>query len=146
MTSRPTALVAVHCFLRRDNQILLLKRFQTGYKDGWWSVPAGHVERGEPITTAMVREVAEETGISVDPKVEPVHVMHRHKDTEQEDRIDYFFVYDTWEGEPTNAEPHKCSEVKWVDGLNLPNRTIAYVNSAWEHVLNGSIWSEFVEE
>ena len=37
--------VAVHLFFLRDDQILLLRRFNTGYEDGKYSVVAGHLER-----------------------------------------------------------------------------------------------------
>jgi len=42
-------LVAVHLFLLQDNKILLSKRYNTGYEDGNWNVPAGHVEEGESV-------------------------------------------------------------------------------------------------
>ncbi len=37
------ALVAVHLFLIRDEQVLLLRRYNTGYADGQHSVIAGHL-------------------------------------------------------------------------------------------------------
>jgi len=52
--------VAVHLFFLRETQILLLRRFNTGYEDGNYSVVAGHVEAGETITQAAVREGNEE--------------------------------------------------------------------------------------
>jgi len=44
---------ACHLFLRRDDQILLLRRFNTGYEDGNYSVIAGHIAHGEDVIAAM---------------------------------------------------------------------------------------------
>lgn len=69
---------AVYLFLRKDNKVLLLKRANTGYQDGKYSVPAGHLDGDEVATKAMVREAQEEVGVVVDPKdMKLVHVCHR---------------------------------------------------------------------
>jgi 8-oxo-dGTP diphosphatase len=49
--------------LRRDE--LLLVRRGRGPAAGEWSVPGGRVEAGETLAEAVVREVAEETGLEV---------------------------------------------------------------------------------
>ena len=58
----PWMFVAVYLLLLREGQVLLLRRHNTGYEDGNYSVIAGHVEPGERITQALVREAAEEAG------------------------------------------------------------------------------------
>lgn len=47
MSSRFTTVVAVHLILIKENQVLLARRFNTGYEDGNFSVPAGHVDEHE---------------------------------------------------------------------------------------------------
>ena len=51
--------VAVH-----DGAVLLVRRGR-GPAAGEWSVPGGHVEMGETLHEAVVREVLEETGLEV---------------------------------------------------------------------------------
>ncbi len=47
-----------------DERLLLIRRGHAPYP-GTWSLPGGHVEPGETDAEAVVREVAEETGLTV---------------------------------------------------------------------------------
>ena len=123
-------LVAVHLFLLKEDKILLLRRFNTGFMDGKFSVVAGHVESGETYFEAMQREAREEAGIAIaDDDLKTIQVMHRKSDTE---RIDYFFVAEKWIGEIKNMEPDKCDELSWFSLNNLPDNMIPYVQYALE--------------
>ena len=53
---RFTLLSAVHLVLIKDDKILLLRRKNTGYEDGKYSLVAGHLDGKESVTTAMIRE------------------------------------------------------------------------------------------
>lgn len=80
---------AVHLLLIRDGKILLLRRMNTGFYDGSYSVIAGHLDGGETATSAMIREAKEESGITINSKsLKMVHVMHRKS---SEERVDFFF-------------------------------------------------------
>jgi 8-oxo-dGTP diphosphatase len=62
-----TAVVAEVCVgavIVHDERLLLIRRGR-GVAVGSWSIPGGRVEPGEPVAAAVVREVAEETGLSV---------------------------------------------------------------------------------
>jgi 8-oxo-dGTP diphosphatase len=61
VTGPEVAVGAVAC---HDDRLLLVRRGQPPAV-GEWSVPGGRVEAGEPIRAAVVREVAEETGLTV---------------------------------------------------------------------------------
>ena len=135
--TRFTARVAVHLFLIRDGRVLLLRRANTGYEDGNYSVPAGHLDGGEEVTVAAIREAREEIGIVLARSaVSVVGVMHQRSDVEY---IDFFLVASTWTGEIVNAEPHKCDGLAWYPLDALPANTIPYVRRALDNYRRG-IW------
>jgi 8-oxo-dGTP diphosphatase len=133
--------VAVHIFLLRANHVLLLRRANTGYEDGNYSVVAGHLDDGESVTQAAIREAHEEVGIALRPKdLTIVGVMHRMSNDE---RIDFFLAATTWGGTLTNQEPDKCSELRWC-ALEAPSaNTIPYVQAALENFRRGVWFAEF---
>ncbi|HEX2117071.1 MAG TPA: NUDIX domain-containing protein [Alphaproteobacteria bacterium] len=53
--------------VRRGDQVLLAQRSRGTYT-GKWGFPGGHVERGETIVEAGLRELAEETGVVAAPR------------------------------------------------------------------------------
>src|SRR5437667_3851054 len=118
MTARCTVLVAVHLLLIREGCVLLLRRLNTGYEDGNYSVPAGHLDGGETVPQAAAREAREELVIDVRPEdCRVVQVMHRRSTDE---RVDFFVTVDRWAGEICNGEPQKCDELAWFDLDHLP--------------------------
>ncbi|HTP00445.1 MAG TPA: NUDIX domain-containing protein [Anaerolineales bacterium] len=131
MSPRARFPVTVHLFFFRGGQILLLRRYQTGYRDGEYSVPAGHLDGNETVRAAAQREAAEEVGVQIGPNdLRFSSVMHRN---EGDERVDFFVEVLAWQGEPFNNEPHKCDELRWVDLASLPANTIPYVRRAIEN-------------
>ncbi len=132
---------AVHLFLLREGQVLLLRRAHTGYEDGNYSVPAGHLDGGEEVTAATVREAYEEAGVRIDPAdLTMVGVMHRKSNDE---RVDFFLTATRWTGAITNAEPHKCDELAWFDLDRLPGNVIPYVRRALDNMRGGAWFDSF---
>lgn len=125
-------------------EVLLLRRFNTGYNDGMYSLVAGHVDAGENFTQALLREAAEESGLEILPESAEVgHIMHRKSNTDGSERVDVFFVVRNWTGEVLNCEPEKCDELSWHSIENLPENTIPYIKFALEGIKNGRMYSEF---
>jgi 8-oxo-dGTP diphosphatase len=130
-----------HLLLLRDESVLLLRRQNTGYCDGQYSVPAGHIDGNETARMATAREAFEEAGIVIAPSdLRLCHIIHRNADDE---RISFFFTTDRWVGEPRNMEPHKCDDLSWFPGDALPDNTIPYIKHAIEQARAGSVYSEF---
>jgi len=62
--------LAVLCMLRSEGKILLQKRLKEGDWCGFVTLPGGHVERDESIVDAVIREVREESGLTIiDPEL-----------------------------------------------------------------------------
>jgi 8-oxo-dGTP diphosphatase len=140
LTMRAKFPVTVHLLFFREDQILLSRRFNTGYRDGEYSVPAGHLDGGETVRDAAAREAEEEIGVRIEAgDLRFSSVMHRN---EGEERVDFFVQVQKWDGEPFNAEPDKCDDLRWVDVNALPGNTIPYVRRAIANHLNGVTFDE----
>ena len=133
--------VTVHLFFVRGDQILLSRRLNTGYRDGEYSVPAGHLDGGETVLAAGVREAREEVGLELSPAdLQFVGVMHRLEDDE---RVDFFVRVQRWQGEPFNNEPDKCDDLRWAEIGDLPQNMVPYVRRALDNMLHGVVFDEF---
>ncbi|MBI2644533.1 MAG: NUDIX domain-containing protein [Candidatus Wildermuthbacteria bacterium] len=137
---------AVHLILQKGEKIFLSLRKNTGWHDGEYSLPSGHLEGNETLLEAMTREAKEEIGITVASEdLRLVHVMHR-KQSDQE-RIDFFFSATKWSGEPENKEPEKCGGLGWYEipslGVILPIDIIPYVEQAVRQSFGGKFYSEY---
>ncbi len=122
---RFTLRAAVYLILIQNGKILLLKRHRTGWMDGWYSLPAGHLDGTETVTEAMVREAKEEVGIEIAKKdLRVVHIMHRKSDIEY---IDFFFVANHWKNNPKLMETDKSSDVRWFPLGQFPDKTVPYI-------------------
>ena len=143
MKERHKAVPAVYVFLVRDGKILLTRRKNTGYENGKYMVPSGHVEKAESLTAAMAREAMEEVGITLKKEdLRLVHVMYRAAHDETGERADFFFEATHWEGIPENREPEKCDEVLWFSLGDLPENTVGYLKIALLRWVEGKILSE----
>lgn len=121
--------VSVFLLLKKNDEILLLKRSNTGWMDGFFSIPAGALDGQEKLSDAIVREAKEEVDITVAAKnIQLFHTMHCF--THGEEWLGQFFVANNWEREPKVNEPQKHSEVKWVKMNELPDNVIPYVKQA----------------
>ena len=130
-----------YLFLVRNEKILLLRRFQTGYMDGHYSLPAGHIEDKETLTGGTCREIKEEIGITLLPNdLTLVHVMHRKSD---DIRMDFFFTTDKQGLVPKNMEPKKADDLSWFPLNDLPTNTIPYIRAAIKNFQQGNFYSEF---
>lgn len=132
---------AAYLLLVKEDRILLLRRYNTGWNDGNYSVPAGHIESGETFSQAMVREAYEEIGIRIESKdLKVVHVMHRLPVS----YIDIFFVAKDFQGDIQNKESEKCDDLRWFPLNETPANMVPSVKSAIDLYVKGETYSEFL--
>lgn len=147
-TERFKLIPAVYLILRKGDEVLLLQRTNTGYQDGKYSLVSGHLDGDELATHGLVREAKEEAGVTIQPEdLVLVHTVHRlSRDERNQERMDLFFETTTWEGDITNVEPHKCSDLRWFSINDLPDQMIPMVRQVLESVARGGRYSEYIKE
>ena len=138
MTDYHLTRTAVFVVLERDGKLFFLRRANTRWANGLLTVPAGHVDKGEFVTEAAVREVMEEAGVEVRPEdLEFVHV-----DYIKDVYIDFYFKAKKWTGEPTLKEPNMASEAIWVDKNALPEDVLPQLKKMFAEVERRKFFSE----
>jgi 8-oxo-dGTP diphosphatase len=134
MTDRFQITSAVFALLVKDNAVLLLKRANTGWMDGYYDFPAGHLESDETFQEGVVRELEEETGIVVDAeKAELVHIAQSYMEGGKP-YFNFFFRISKWSGEPKICEPHRCSDMHYFKINELPENIVPYTKAAIENI------------
>lgn len=145
LSERFRLITAVYLVFKDGDKVLLLKRANTSYHDGDYSLPAGHIDGGEPAVQAAVREAKEEVDVDIAAEdLRLVHTMHRSStDPEPHERMDLYFAVRKWRGVLRNAEQNKCSEIKWCTLRSLPDNMIPEVRMALENITAGEPYSDF---
>jgi 8-oxo-dGTP diphosphatase len=134
---RPRVIVDVNLLVIRTNQLLLGRRCNTGFADGLYSLPAGHLELGESVVLAAVREAREELNIAIEAiDVRFVQVMHNSYGI---GRLAFFFEIARWAGEIANMEPHKCDDLRWFPLDHLPREIVPHVREGIRHYVEGQV-------
>ncbi|MEL5954788.1 NUDIX domain-containing protein [Streptomyces sp. CLV115] len=138
LDSMTLLVAAVIVYDKATNRVVLLQRSENAkFAQGMWDLPVGKSEPGEPITETAVRELYEETGLTVKPEsLKVAHVIHGAWGVESPNGfLTVVFATHEWTGEPENREPHKHSQVRWVDADAIPDAFVGTTSSALHHYL-----------
>ncbi|MGT2866225.1 NUDIX domain-containing protein [Streptococcus fryi] len=120
---------AVFLVIKKDDSILLQKRQNTGFMDGYYDFAvSGHVEKGESLTQAVIREAWEECRITVDKtQLKLFTILHRQ--TADDCYYYFYFVLDVTDWANCDiqiGEVDKIAELRWFERTNLPSNLLDY--------------------
>ena len=136
-------LVGVGAVVVEDGRVLLIRRGSEPLK-GHWSLPGGLLELGESLPDGVIREVREETGLTVEPVVliELLDRIHR-----QGERVRYHYVIADYLCRVVGGQLQAASDadaVRWVEraewngpdalpgALRLDPITVRVIEAGWQ--------------
>ena len=142
MSERHVSKIVVDLLLERRNsttgktEILMML---AEYLDNQYDLPGGHLEPGEDLYDAMIREAKEEIGITIKREnMQIVHIYHHFS----KDVLKFVFKVANYSGEIKNLEPEKCKEIRWIDINNLPENTIKGIKNEIINIYNDVYYSK----
>lgn len=112
--------VAVGAIVLHEDTVLLIKR-ATAPNKGKWSIPGGRQELGETTKETLVREVKEETGLTVTPK-DLIDVVDLIQKDESGNHTFHYTLVDYWaEGDGTTPtiDTAELEDARWVKITDL---------------------------
>ena len=144
-TEKQKVRAGVYLVLERAKKILLVRHAHTGYRDGEFGLPGGHIEAGEPASAAALREARDLLGLKVSmPELSLAHVMHRSEASgTPDDNIDFYFLVQNFPGEAVDKVPEKYDALQWAAWTELPDKTIPEVRYALQCIQQDKVYSEF---
>jgi len=130
--------VVVHVLLGRGGgsgtpagaeEIFLLRRAGTGFMDGFFVPPGGHLDAGESVEEAAARECLEETGVAPG-RLEPLCVLPYRSGRHQ--GCNFVFAGSELPAEPHLAEPTASDRAGWHRLEALPQPVAPWLDAALE--------------
>jgi ADP-ribose pyrophosphatase YjhB (NUDIX family) len=141
-------LLGVGAVVIDQGRVLLVRRGREPLK-GHWTLPGGLLELGESLHAGVMREVLEETGLTVEPLelVDLVDRIHR-----EEDRVRYHYVIADYLCRVTGGALQAASdaaEVRWIEhaewsgpsALSLDSLTVRVIEKAWRRAQDGNFYA-----
>lgn len=131
-------IAAGETYIVHNGKVLMHKRADDKKKfPGFWIGPGGHVDEGEDALTMAIREIREETGVTVEPKDVKLKVLafHHHIDR-NEVWVEYLFRATI----PAEQEIHDSTEgtSKWIkiEDLMVMDNIFPPAKYYLDHIVN----------
>ena len=139
MSKCEKAIVTVLCMVYNGNKILLQDRVKKDWRG--LTFPGGHVEKEESFVQAVIREIYEETGLTIrEPKLCGV----KQFQTDEDERyIVLLFKTDKFEGTLISSDE---GEIRWIDRNSLNDCMLVNDFMDLLKVFDSDCYSEFMYE
>lgn len=123
------------CLIYKGDKILLQDRVKNDWRG--YALPGGHVEQNESIVDAVIREMKEETGLTV---INPRLCGIKQFPIENGRYLVFLFKTDKFEGEVSSSEE---GQMKWIDRNELSNYHTVGDFDGLMQVLDDEVLQEF---
>ncbi len=133
--------ITARILIEHDNQYLYL--LQTEERGGELSLPGGRVKNKEFIRKGLVREVLEETNLTILKKeLQPIHTLHRKENGEFE--VTFFFkVVIEDASDLALNEPEKFQNFVWFSKDEIPENLIKEFRHVLKSIKKEKFFSEY---
>ncbi len=110
--------VLLKAFIMKDDKFFTIKRAPDSFTNpNQWDIPGGTLEYNENIMESLVREIKEESGLSV-KNIKPVQISSGYSDKQKAFRIEIGFKCDYDGGKVKISDEHTA--FKWVTKDEFP--------------------------
>ena len=137
--------LTVLCLIEDGDRILLQNRVKKDWRG--YTLPGGHVEPGESFVDAVIREMREETGLTV---VEPRLAGVKQFPTENGRYVVLLFKATKWTGELHSSEEGKMEWIRYdslaqLDAVDDLEQLLTVINSPelteFQYLVSGENWT-----
>ena len=146
----PATFILVHTEEGDEQQVLLQRRKDTGYSDGWYDAPRGHYEEEDELAPiAAVRELQEETGLIAQPgDLELFHIVANEHETPGKP---YWYLFlrvplPRCIGRYAIQEPGKCDDMWFFPVNQLPENVVPHVRQVIETIGSAAVTFSKIEQ
>ena len=122
-----------------QGQLLIGKR--KGSHSPYYSIPGGHLENGETFEEAAIKEIREETGLTIG-NLKLVAVTNNLRTYQESGKhyVSITFLCTQFEGVPQVMEPDKCESWNWYNPNDLPKPHFDASEWGIDNYLKGEIY------
>jgi len=145
----PAMFIIVYTEEAGERRVLLQRRINTDYRDGWYDVPSGHYEAKDEVPPiAAVRELQEETGLIVKP--EDLELFQMVTNEHERSGKPYWYLFfrvplTRCIGTYAIQEPGLCDDMRFFPINQLPENIVPQVRQALENLSSTAVTFSKIE-